>query len=80
MIDYRTEWRTFGEKGDKPGEDMVRVGGPVNMLLSGGGLSTSLARGGLQERGLGRARDCVCVVTQGALDSSSFVRSTLRGG
>lgn len=45
MIDYRTEWRTFGDKQDKQTEDQVRVGGPVNFLLTGGGLSTSLSKG-----------------------------------
>lgn len=40
MIDYRTEWRTFSDK-DKA-DDGVRVGGPVNLLLSNAGLATSL--------------------------------------
>jgi transcription initiation factor TFIIB len=51
IIDERSEWRTFGDK-DKDTTDPTRVGGPVNPLLSDGGLSTMITvdRGG--DRGL----------------------------
>jgi len=51
MIDERSEWRTFTDK-DKPGEDPNRVGGPVNALLSDGGMSTMIAGGKGVDRGL----------------------------
>lgn len=41
LIDERSEWRTFNDK-DKESADPTRVGGPVNTLLSDGGLSTML--------------------------------------
>lgn len=41
LIDEGSEWRTFSEK-DKDGADPNRVGGPVNALLSDGGLSTMI--------------------------------------
>jgi transcription initiation factor TFIIB len=51
MIDERSEWRTFTDK-DKPGDDPNRVGGPVNALLSDGGMSTMIAGGKGVDRGL----------------------------
>jgi hypothetical protein len=45
MIDYRTEWRTFGDKEKEGKEENVRVGGAINPLLTGGGLTTSLSKG-----------------------------------
>jgi transcription initiation factor TFIIB len=43
MIDYQAEWRNFSEE-DKERNDPVRVGRPINTLLTGGGLSTSLSK------------------------------------
>jgi transcription initiation factor TFIIB len=51
LIDERSEWRTFSDS-DKSGADMNRVGGPVNALLSDGGLSTVIAGGKGVDRGL----------------------------
>lgn len=51
MIDERSEWRTFTDK-DKPGDDPNRVGGPVNALLSDGGMSTMISGGKGVDRGL----------------------------
>lgn len=51
IIDERSEWRTFSDK-DKPGDDPNRVGGPVNALLSDGGLSTMISGGKGVDRGL----------------------------
>ena len=51
IIDERSEWRTFSDK-DKPGDDPNRVGGPVNALLSDGGMSTMIGGGKGIDRGL----------------------------
>ena len=51
IIDERSEWRTFSDK-DKPGDDPNRVGGPVNALLSDGGMSTVIGGGKGVDRGL----------------------------
>ncbi|KAK9828196.1 hypothetical protein WJX74_002568 [Apatococcus lobatus] len=40
-IDEHSEWRTFADS-DKPGTDMNRVGGPVNHLLSDGGIGSTV--------------------------------------
>lgn len=50
-IDERSEWRTFSDK-DAGGGDPSRVGGPVNPLLSDGGLSTMITGGKGVDRGL----------------------------
>ncbi|KAI7835903.1 hypothetical protein COHA_010206 [Chlorella ohadii] len=42
VIDERSEWRTFGDKDGGSGVDPNRVGGPVNHLLSDGGMSTMI--------------------------------------
>nr|GEW50311.1 transcription initiation factor IIB-2 [Tanacetum cinerariifolium] len=42
LIDETSEWRTFAnEFGDN---DLVRVGGPINILLNDGGLSTVICK------------------------------------
>jgi transcription initiation factor TFIIB len=51
IIDERSEWRTFNDK-DKEGGDPSRVGGPINPLLSDGGLSTMISGGKGVDRGL----------------------------
>lgn len=43
-IDESSEWRTFGNGEKEGGADPSRVGGPVNALLSGGGLGTVIGR------------------------------------
>lgn len=42
VIDERSEWRTFADKDGGAGADPNRVGGPVNHLLSDGGMSTMI--------------------------------------
>ena len=51
VIDEGSEWRTFGDK-DKEGADPNRVGGPTNVLLNDGGLSTMIAGGKGVDKGL----------------------------
>eukprot|EP00271_Cylindrocystis_brebissonii_P008225 TRINITY_DN22249_c0_g1_i1.p1 TRINITY_DN22249_c0_g1~~TRINITY_DN22249_c0_g1_i1.p1 ORF type:complete len:309 (+),score=57.05 TRINITY_DN22249_c0_g1_i1:101-1027(+) len=46
-IDETSEWRTFSN--ESANDDPVRVGGPINPLLSDGGLSTVIARSNGQE-------------------------------
>ncbi|EFN54856.1 hypothetical protein CHLNCDRAFT_24273 [Chlorella variabilis] len=45
VIDERSEWRTFADKVHSGGSDPNRVGGPVNHLLSDGGMSTMIGGG-----------------------------------
>lgn len=51
LIDERSEWRTFSDK-EKDNGDPSRVGGPVNELLSDGGLSTIISAGKGVDRAL----------------------------
>lgn len=51
VIDEGSEWRTFGDK-DKEGADPNRVGGPTNVLLRDGGLSTMISGGKGVDKGL----------------------------
>ena len=43
IIDECSEWRTFGD-GDKNGADPSRTVGATNVMLTGGGLSTTIGR------------------------------------
>jgi len=52
VIDEGSEWRTFGDKEEKGGADPTRVGGPTNVLLGDGGLSTMIAGGKGVDKGL----------------------------
>ena len=51
VIDEGSEWRSFGDK-DKEGADPNRVGGPTNVLLRDGGLSTMISGGKGVDKGL----------------------------
>ncbi|GAB4819087.1 hypothetical protein N2152v2_006133 [Parachlorella kessleri] len=51
-IDERSEWRTFSDSDKAGGADPNRVGGPVNPLLSDGGMSTIIAAGKGSDRGM----------------------------
>lgn len=67
IIDERSEWRTFTDK-DKAGEDPNRVGGPVNALLSDGGLSTMISAGKGVDRGLATNLQRMQARTEGGAD------------
>jgi hypothetical protein len=58
VIDERSEWRTFADK-DGNGADPNRVGGPVNPLLSDGGMSTMIGGGKGVDHALVSWRCCV---------------------
>jgi transcription initiation factor TFIIB len=67
LIDERSEWRTFSDK-DKDTADPSRVGGPVNALLSDGGLSTVISGGKGVDKGLASSLQKVQSRTEGGSD------------
>ena len=54
-IDETSEWRTFGNSDKETGADPNRVGGPVNALLTGGGLGTVIGKADDGKAGIGAA-------------------------